>query len=56
MHTLAKESEEERLDRCCDTMDEAYREVFTRKHYGITVATDILNAHKKDVEDLAELK
>ena len=30
--------------------------MFTRKHYGLTVAHDILEAHKKDVADLTRAK
>ena len=56
LHALAGTLEDEKFDRCCDLVDEVCREAFSRKHYGLTVATDILEAHKRDVADLTNAK
>ena len=53
---LTVRAKDEATWRCCDPVDEALKDRHLVSRYGLTVATDILTAHKRDGDKLMERK
>ncbi len=56
LQELTVSAEEESTLRCCDPVDEALKDKHFVNRYGLTVATDILMAHKRDGDKLMQRK
>ena len=56
LQELMVSAKEEATRRCCDLVDEAITDRHFVNKYGLTVATDILRAHKRDGEKVMERK
>jgi hypothetical protein len=54
--SLTVSAKDEASWRCCDPVDEALKDRHLVSRYGLTVATDILIAHKRDGDKLMERK
>jgi hypothetical protein len=56
LQELTVGAKEESTQRCCDAIDEALTDKHFVNKYGLTVATDILMAHKRDGDKLMQRK